>query len=81
MPISIYIKAFNLVAITGGSDALCEVSVTVEEEVGGNKIKVFGNGMSIDISVAGIFSFVDALNKLEYMKAAGAGKSQLADGV
>jgi len=76
-----YIKAFNLVAITGGSDALCEVSVTVEEEVGGNKIKVFGNGMSIDISVAGIFSFVDALNKLEYMKSAGTGRNQVSDGV
>ncbi len=66
-----YIKAFNLVAITGGSDALCEVSVTVEEIVDGNPVKVFGNGMSIDISVAGIFSFVDALNKLEYMKKEG----------
>lgn len=76
-----YIKAFNLVAITGGSDALCDVSVTVEEEVGGNRIKVFGNGMSIDISVAGIFSFVDALNKLEYMKAAGGVKNQMPDGV
>ncbi len=66
-----YIRAFNLVAITGGSDALCEVSVTVEEIVDGNLVKVFGNGMSIDISVAGIFSFVDALNKLEYMKKEG----------
>ena len=67
-----YIKSFNLVAITGGSDALCEVSVTVEEEYNGTLLKAFGNGMSIDISVAGIFSFVDAINKLEYMKQAGA---------
>jgi len=66
-----YIKSFNLVAITGGSDALCEVSVTAEEEYNGTILKVFGNGMSIDISVAGIFSFVDAINKLEYMKKAG----------
>jgi len=65
------IKAFNLVAITGGSDALCEVSVTVEEEFNGTLLKVFGSGMSIDISVAGIISFVDAINKLEYMKKAG----------
>ena len=65
------IKAFNLVAITGGSDALCEVSVTVEEEYNGTILKVFGNGMSIDISVAGIISFVDALNKLDYMKKSG----------
>lgn len=37
--------------------------------------------MSIDISVAGIFSFVDALNKLEYMKSAGTGRNQVSDGV
>ena len=66
-----HIRAFNLVAITGGSDALCEVSVTVEEEYNGSMLKVFGNGMSIDISVAGIISFVDALNKLDYMKKSG----------
>jgi 2-isopropylmalate synthase len=77
-----YIKAFNLVAITGGSDALCEVSVTVEEEFDGTVLKVFGNGMSIDISVAGIFSFVDAINKLEYMKKAGIRKVSItAEGV
>lgn len=78
-----YIKAFNLVAITGGSDALCEVSVTVEEVVDGKIVKVFGNGMSIDISVAGIFSFVDALNKLEYMRKEGVKPSTMsqAEGV
>ena len=77
-----YIRAFNLVAITGGSDALCEVSVTVEEEHEGSTLKVFGNGMSIDISVAGIFSFVDAINKLEYMKKAKPGRIPMsADGV
>jgi len=63
-----YLKAFNLVAITGGSDALCEVSSIVEEEYEGTTLKVFGNGMSIDISVAGVHSFVDALNKIEHMK-------------
>lgn len=68
---SAYIKSFNLVAITGGSDALSEVSVTVVEEVAGNEIKVFGTGKSIDISIAGILSFVDALNRLEYIKRAG----------
>ncbi|HRS62083.1 MAG TPA: 2-isopropylmalate synthase [Spirochaetota bacterium] len=75
------IKAFNLVAITGGSDALCEVSVTVEEEVNGNVIKVFGNGMSIDVSIAGIMSFVDALNKIEYVKSAGHSQKSKSDGV
>jgi 2-isopropylmalate synthase len=77
-----YIRAFNLVAITGGSDALCEVSVTVEEEYEGKMLKVFGNGMSIDISVAGIMSFVDALNKLDYMKKTGIKQNHyLQDGI
>ena len=62
------IETFNLVAITGGSDALCEVTVTVVEELHGKMYKVFGNGVNIDISIAGILSFVDALNKLEYIK-------------
>ncbi len=62
------IESFNLVAITGGSDALCEVTVTVTEESDGTKLTVFGNGVNIDISVAGILSFVDALNRLEYLK-------------
>ena len=66
-----YLKAFNLVAITGGSDALSEVHSVVVEDHEGRELKVFGTGVSIDISVAGIFSFVDALNKLEYMKKVG----------
>ena len=52
------IESFNLVAITGGSDALCEVTVTVSEEYAGKTLKVTGSGVNIDISVAGIFSFV-----------------------
>jgi hypothetical protein len=43
----------------------------VVEEVEGKELKVFGVGMSIDISVAGIISFVDALNKIEHMKRIG----------
>ncbi len=66
-----YIKSFNLVAITGGSDALSEVSVTVVEEFNGIELKVFGTGVNLDISVAGILSFVDAINKLEYRKKIG----------
>ncbi|PKL37835.1 MAG: 2-isopropylmalate synthase [Spirochaetae bacterium HGW-Spirochaetae-1] len=62
------IKSFNLVAITGGSDALSEVTATVVENYNGRELKVFGNGTHVDISIAGIISFVDALNKLEYMK-------------
>lgn len=62
------IESFKLVAITGGSDALCEVTVSVKETFNGSDIIVFGNGINIDVSVAGILSFVDALNKIEYMK-------------
>ena len=61
-------ESFSLVAITGGSDALCEVTVKVAEEFEGGELRVFGNGVNIDVSVAGILSFVDALNKLEYKK-------------
>jgi len=42
--------------------------VTVVDEIDGKQLKVFGNGVNIDISVAGILSFVDALNKLDYIK-------------
>ncbi len=62
------IESFSLVAITGGSDALCEVTVKVAEEFEDGELRVFGNGVNIDVSVAGILSFVDALNKLEYKK-------------
>ncbi len=62
------IESFNLVAITGGSDALAEVAVTAVEEYEGKRLTAFGNGINIDVSIAGILSFVDALNKLEYMK-------------
>ncbi|HDP79356.1 MAG TPA: 2-isopropylmalate synthase [Spirochaetes bacterium] len=62
------IDSFNLVAITGGSDALCEVTVTVSDEYNGKKLKAAGSGVNIDISVAGILSFVDALNRLEARK-------------
>jgi 2-isopropylmalate synthase len=61
-------ESFSLVAITGGSDALCEVTVKVAEEFEDGELRVFGNGVNIDVSVAGILSFVDALNKLEYRK-------------
>ncbi len=66
-----YIESFNLVAITGGSDALSEVSATVVEEHDGRQIRVFGTGKHVDISIAGIVCFVDALNKIEYMKKSG----------
>ncbi|MBN2158742.1 MAG: 2-isopropylmalate synthase [Spirochaetes bacterium] len=74
------IESFNLVAITGGSDAIAEVHVTVADEHEGRQIKAFGSAANIDVSIAGIHSFVDALNKLEYMKKAGQRSRELMSG-
>jgi hypothetical protein len=38
-------------------------------------LKVFGVGINVDISVAGIMSYVDALNKIEYLKLSNIDKS------
>ena len=75
------IESFSLVAITGGSDAVAEVHCTVSEEYEGKKIKAFGSAANIDVSIAGIHSFVDALNKLEYMKKAGQHRVDLMNGI
>ncbi|OHD64404.1 MAG: hypothetical protein A2176_01605 [Spirochaetes bacterium RBG_13_51_14] len=75
------IESFNLVAITGGSDAVAEVHVTVVEEYEGREIKAFGSAANIDVSIAGIHSFVDGLNKLEYMKIAGQHRQGLLNGM
>ncbi len=74
------ITSFNLVAITGGSDAIAEVHCTVSEEHEGRELKAFGGAANIDVSIAGIHSFVDALNKLEYMKIAGQRRRDLMNG-
>jgi len=76
-----HITSFNLVAITGGSDAVAEVHCTVAEEYEGKEIKAFGSSANIDVSIAGIHSFVDALNKLEYMKMAGQRGREIMNGV
>ncbi|MBW2271001.1 MAG: 2-isopropylmalate synthase [Deltaproteobacteria bacterium] len=55
---------FQVNAITGGMDALGEVSVTVEE--GGRK--VIGHGAHSDIIVASGKAYVHALNKLAWHK-------------
>lgn len=71
------IESFNLVAITGGSDAVAEVHVTVVDDFKGKTIRAFGSAAHIDVSIAGIHSFVDALNKLEYIKIAGAYREEM----
>jgi len=58
------LDAYLVKGITGGTDALGEVTVKVEE-VGK---KVAGHGADTDIIVASAKAYVNALNKLEYWK-------------
>jgi 2-isopropylmalate synthase len=58
------LERFHVSAITGGMDAMGEVSVTVSE---GSR-KVIGNGTDPDIIVASGRAYVHALNKLEWHK-------------
>lgn len=51
-------------AITGGTDALGEVTVHLEEE----GKRVFGHGSDTDIIVASAKAYINALNKLAYLK-------------
>jgi 2-isopropylmalate synthase len=64
------LEAYLVKGITGGTDALGEVTVKVEE--GGKKVT--GHGADTDIIVASAKAYVNALNKLEYWKK-GKGKS------
>jgi 2-isopropylmalate synthase len=58
------LERFQVNAITGGMDALGEVSVTVCED----GRRVIGNGADPDIIVASARAYVHALNKLEWHK-------------
>jgi 2-isopropylmalate synthase len=64
------LEAYLVKGITGGTDALGEVTVKVEEA----GKKVTGHGADTDIIVASAKAYVNALNKLEYWKK-GKGKS------
>ncbi len=64
------LDAYLVKGITGGTDALGEVTVKVEE--GGKKVT--GHGADTDIIIASAKAYVNALNKLEYWKK-GKGKS------
>lgn len=55
---------FQVNAITGGTEALGEVSVHLEED----GISVIGKGAHTDILVASAKAYVNALNKLEFKK-------------
>jgi len=58
------LERFQVNAITGGMDALGEVSVTVSEE----RRKVIGHGAHSDIIVASAKAYLHALNKLAWHK-------------
>jgi 2-isopropylmalate synthase len=58
------LDAYLVKGITGGTDALGEVTVKIEEE----GKKVAGHGADTDIIVASAKAYVNALNKLEYWK-------------
>jgi 2-isopropylmalate synthase len=58
------LERFHVNGITGGMDALGEVSVTVTED----GRRVIGNGAHPDIIVASAKAYVHALNKLEWHK-------------
>ena len=58
------LDAYLVKGITGGTDALGEVTVKAEE----NGKKVAGLGADTDIIVASAKAYVNALNKLEYWK-------------
>jgi len=58
------LDAYLVKGITGGTDALGEVTVKVEEE----GKKVAGHGADTDIIIASAKAYINALNKLEYWK-------------
>ena len=58
------LDAYLVKGITGGTDALGEVTVKIEED----GKKVAGHGADTDIIVASAKAYVNALNKLEYWK-------------
>lgn len=58
------LEAYLVKGITGGTDALGEVTVKIEED----GKKVAGHGADTDIIVASAKAYVNALNKMEYWK-------------
>ncbi|MEK6538082.1 MAG: alpha-isopropylmalate synthase regulatory domain-containing protein, partial [Nitrospirota bacterium] len=61
---SSHLLSYEVKAITGGTDALGEVTVRVEE--GGRT--VVGQGADTDIIVASAKAYLNALNRLAYKK-------------
>jgi len=55
---------FNIQSITGGTDAVGEVVVTLEED----GRRVTGRGRNTDVIVASALAYLDALNRLEFKR-------------
>jgi 2-isopropylmalate synthase len=58
------LRTYDVKGITGGTDALGEVTVTLEED--GNVVR--GNGADTDVIVASAKAYINALNKIEGRK-------------
>ncbi len=63
---------FSVNAITGGTDAQGEVSVSLEED----GREVMGQGADPDIITASVRAYLNALNRLEYLKKKGGGREE-----
>ena len=59
------VEEYNIQAITGGSQAMGEVTLRVAE----GDLKTTGHGVSTDIIEASAKAYVDALNRLDVRKA------------
>ncbi len=61
VPEKITLEEYRLEAITGGSDALCQVSVKMTNEAG---IKALGKSVGPDIVMTSVNAAIEAINKL-----------------
>lgn len=61
-----YLSLFTINSISGGTDALGKVAVRLEE----NGYIVTGQGADSDIITASVLAYLNALNRLEYIKMA-----------
>jgi 2-isopropylmalate synthase len=55
---------FSIKAVTGGIDAVGEVTIRIEADSSGKKRIFSGHGASTDIIVASAKAYMNALNKL-----------------
>ena len=58
------LSRFTINSISGGTDALGRVAVRLEE----NGHIVTGQGADLDIITASVMAYLNALNRLEYIK-------------